>query len=541
MQNDRSVNTSNPSRDDRDSSATKLPSRNRYFTCTHQQSIFIHSFYYCQNCGLNLSKNLVCKDKSFKTERMNYGPYFNPTKVLEHMLTRKVEKPSISQPEYLMIRPKIVEWMFDNGQRLKYTLNTIHIAIYMLDVYIGKNPSDISSIYLYAVTALLVGAKSCELDMRIPFISKLKRVTNVTFQTSDIKRAELRICEAFNWNLQNCTMIDILEFYLSQGVVFSSDEIDGEWINVYGPRDQRLISLPMEGVSAEAKRPTEGSTTPVRMSTIPMQKNYISEKRLYDIISHLERRALKLASLVLRDNEVYEIDMHLCAAASLAFLRKLFKITPIWKDELKELTGFGEEAVIPCLNHLWLKFERSFDYNHYSSNTVSPKVEPQPRLTNVLQPSSSVSNVQTHVQAAQEQNSAQKPNQMHVLRQLTSDPNATTNNAPAYTQDIYKISSKTSAQGFYPTNRLSVLVSAQGLPMTTYTDRYNNENARIVTTTTTTTSGNTQIPMMNQTFQFMEASVLIPNQKSKGLVYYGGPVYETERPSAPNFPHAIRK
>ena len=65
-----------------------------------------------------------------------------------------------------------------------------------------------------------------ELDERIPFISKLKKFSNLTQPTKDFSRCESQIVLALEWNLQCVTYIDIVEGFIAQGVVFGSDIYD---------------------------------------------------------------------------------------------------------------------------------------------------------------------------------------------------------------------------------------------------------------------------------------------------------------------------
>lgn len=72
-------------------------------------------------------------------------------------------------------------------------------------------------------------AKSIELDERIPFISKLQRYSGlVNFRPRDFQQAEQVILKELEWKLQCATTIDVVEYYLSQGVVFSSDLLEEE-------------------------------------------------------------------------------------------------------------------------------------------------------------------------------------------------------------------------------------------------------------------------------------------------------------------------
>ena len=81
-------------------------------------------------------------------------------------------------------------------------------------------------IQLYAPVCLLLAAKTIELDERIPFIPKLRRYANPTFTIEDYRRAELHVLDMVDWNPQFSPAIELVEFLMSQGVLFSSDEID---------------------------------------------------------------------------------------------------------------------------------------------------------------------------------------------------------------------------------------------------------------------------------------------------------------------------
>ena len=52
---------------------------------------------------------------------------------------------------------------------------------------------------MYELFIYIFKAKTVELDMKIPFISKLKRYTRLENPTSDFKLAEMRMLKYFNW------------------------------------------------------------------------------------------------------------------------------------------------------------------------------------------------------------------------------------------------------------------------------------------------------------------------------------------------------
>lgn len=132
------------------------------------------------------------------------------------------------------MRQTYVEWILELAEKLRISPNSTHLGIYLVDFVMFKNPSLISKIQLYAPVCLLVAAKTIELDERIPFIPKLRRYANPTFTIEDYRKAELHILDMVDWNPQFSPAIELVEFLLCQGVLFSNDEIEenlerGKW------------------------------------------------------------------------------------------------------------------------------------------------------------------------------------------------------------------------------------------------------------------------------------------------------------------------
>ena len=67
------------------------------------------------------------------------------------------------------------------------------------------------------------------MDERIPFISKLRRLANPIFSIEEFKKAELTLLENLDWNPQYSTLIELVEFFCSKGIINSNDEIELEY------------------------------------------------------------------------------------------------------------------------------------------------------------------------------------------------------------------------------------------------------------------------------------------------------------------------
>lgn len=86
---------------------------------------------------------------------------------------------------------------------MKISQKTLHIGIHLMDLYFEKNHKNIKNgeNHLVAACAMLLGAKSGELDERIPFIGKLKKYTSLYMSRTEFKRMEVAIARGLDWHL----------------------------------------------------------------------------------------------------------------------------------------------------------------------------------------------------------------------------------------------------------------------------------------------------------------------------------------------------
>lgn len=76
---------------------------------------------------------------------------------------------------------------------------------------------------------LFATAKSIELDERIPFITRLQRYSGLMmFKPREFAAAEQVILRELKWNLQCLTTVDLMDYYFSQGMLFSNDILTEE-------------------------------------------------------------------------------------------------------------------------------------------------------------------------------------------------------------------------------------------------------------------------------------------------------------------------
>ena len=77
---------------------------------------------------------------------------------------------------------------------------TVHLAYYLLDIVMNKDITLAKDIKLYTPVALLLAAKSIELDEKIPYITRLRKNSCMDYTIQEYKQAELKMLELVGWN-----------------------------------------------------------------------------------------------------------------------------------------------------------------------------------------------------------------------------------------------------------------------------------------------------------------------------------------------------
>lgn len=123
---------------------------------------------------------------------MKYLAFFDPHRIYKSSIKPRITQITIiSDQEYSRQRNNLIEFMWETGDKLKLSLSVIHLSIMFLDFVLNRAVICPSKYQIYAATAVMLAAKSSELDERIPFISKLKRYSNLTYKTEEFARAEM--------------------------------------------------------------------------------------------------------------------------------------------------------------------------------------------------------------------------------------------------------------------------------------------------------------------------------------------------------------
>lgn len=320
------------------------------------------------------------------------------------MISRAYQFNAKQNPEYLLLRQPHIELIFDIAHKLRISNNSSHLASYLLDVVMFADPTLTIDLPLYAPTCLLIASKTIELDERIPFIPKLRRYANPTYTVEDYVRAEYKILDIVDWNPQYTSILELMEFFLAQGIIFSTDNLESE-----EPQQQKVVAVSQPNVNSpsrntrplgentqhgnigeqrsEEKRPQMSLSkenievdhgvkqkSPVNKLSSGVIGGFIEqdtskysssksfEKAVEPYIAYYESKYIRLSNNLVRDSEFVKWEPKILAAAGVAFLRSMSKISPIWNKELERISLLRFDEISECYEAILAKYEKNFNF-----------------------------------------------------------------------------------------------------------------------------------------------------------------------------------
>lgn len=116
-----------------------------------------------------------------------------------------------------------------------------------MDYLLSKYGSQRERYYMIATTCLELAAKYDELDRNIPSAQEFLRAASAKLPLSkieDLKECEIVCLRYLEWNLRVITPLIFVEVLLTQGVLHSSDNVNGkESVNPLVAKDVRAKAL----------------------------------------------------------------------------------------------------------------------------------------------------------------------------------------------------------------------------------------------------------------------------------------------------------
>ncbi len=229
-------------------------------------------------------------------------------------------------PTEQMKRRYAVDWIRNLGNDLNLRPITIQSAVSIFDDAMWSCGFTLRDWRLLAACSLNMAAKCQETELSMPMVSEIAEVSGMVLTTHSVTQGELRLAEALNWNLLRITPMHFLDYYMHGGVLFNGDLCRG-------------LTMEQGKISQYTKK-------------------YV---RFFANLSQQDLLFLKYMPSVL-------------AAAVIMATRHVLCISPLWREELVNLTSYTEGDIIECGKGLWGCYVRMFpDHCALRLNETTPR------------------------------------------------------------------------------------------------------------------------------------------------------------------------
>ncbi|CAD8113434.1 unnamed protein product [Paramecium sonneborni] len=357
------------------------------FGCMHNIRITFSGKLICQQCGIFINNSST---RVYKTIKMRYNAFFNPTNILNNALSSQMIQ------QHQINRQPFIDFIEQASERLNLSANTQFLAITYLDHYFNQQGINEKEIFLYAATALMLAAKAQEIDEKIPFISKLKRYSSMTshpeinnYTTQEFRNAEKSIIQSLDWKLQRVTLLDRIETLLSFGVIDDDD------------------SLAQQPVSQQKENQEQQQQQQQQQQQVHIKLRDLNVTQIQNYVKEVENKYIEIAFTVLRDDQIYfSNDQSILASSCVAYLRKKAGLLNIWSQQLQALTGESTQKLSSTVSQIM---------------TLTPKnkVQSVPKPLITIQSSSYLQNFQNPPSQTRTSQAKYRPQMFD--KQLTGD------------------------------------------------------------------------------------------------------------------------
>lgn len=183
------------------------------------QAYNLISFYLKMN-GLISSNSLFYLHNDLWAEIDEYKEEYK--KVIAQRESMRI--PFQHQSPQVQYRRDVVNYMKKFASEKKMSQCCLHLAVYLLDVFMDNHAIDFDKIILVANVCLVLGAKMEEVNGSILKIAEINAAINNVYNPKDYKALEVLILQFFDWYVMFPTAATYIHYYMQ--AIVTKKEMD---------------------------------------------------------------------------------------------------------------------------------------------------------------------------------------------------------------------------------------------------------------------------------------------------------------------------
>ncbi|XP_063230885.1 cyclin-J isoform X2 [Bacillus rossius redtenbacheri] len=208
------------------------------------------------------------------------------------------------QSPQLQDRIGLVRWLSSKAEKLSLSLTTVHLAVYLLDVFMDNHSITAERLKLVVLVCVLLAAKFEEQEVNVPTARALNTMVGGQYVIKDYTLLEIMVLRHLQWNLLLPTAAQFAQYYTRE----------------------------MTSAGDLRHAPHFASYRELECHAYDCIKDYLDETLL--------------------DISVHQFLPSVVASTCVLATRRHLDLTPEWTPTLGSLTGYEYRDLQPCLS--WL-------------------------------------------------------------------------------------------------------------------------------------------------------------------------------------------
>eukprot|EP00826_Nyctotherus_ovalis_P026235 TRINITY_DN2050_c0_g1_i3.p1 TRINITY_DN2050_c0_g1~~TRINITY_DN2050_c0_g1_i3.p1 ORF type:complete len:355 (+),score=48.18 TRINITY_DN2050_c0_g1_i3:146-1210(+) len=264
----------------------------------------------CIHCGSFISHNGTYGLTSNK--KMMQPLVVSPSLMFSSMIEEQEASYEELSAEALKLRNETTEWLCETGESLQVSSEAIHKAVALFEKVFSQLLQEDHK--KTSLLCLFLAAKLIESDKTVHHIKALLK-TRFNITSSFLRQHEVKLLTLLSWNLQCVTVLDFIQLFEAQGIVFNSDKVNAS--NTEKPVTQRI---------AES----------------------------------VKKYAEFFAEMCLQRPGLAKFNKLQVACGCVAAARKQMQLALVWSEELEAMTGVKHRGIETCIKNIEGHYENMF-------------------------------------------------------------------------------------------------------------------------------------------------------------------------------------
>jgi hypothetical protein len=243
----------------------------------------------------------------------------------------------------LKYRERLIAFLRSKSTEYQFTSLTTYCSLSYMDTVLSLFEVPVERLELLAMCCLIIAAKFYESASDLESKKKLERAIKFAkdqHTSALVKKIEVTILNILEWNLDIQTPYHFVKYFLSRGVLFSTDTFPNSAQNILADQNMNADGNPLNTVNSQ------------RTNSFAVKQRENMALYRTRVAKGLRKYIQSISISALKDYTFYQYTALAVGASSIAVARIINNIKPAWPEQLINLSWIKFEDLETCTSKL---------------------------------------------------------------------------------------------------------------------------------------------------------------------------------------------